>query len=75
MIDKVQNKEGVWFKVKWTGWGEEYNQWLPVEELAGASELTQAYEAKSGSKRKSSAGADDVPPHDPSRSKRRRRKG
>ena len=51
IVDKVKNREGVWYKVKWTGWGEEYNQWLPDEELKGASKLTQAYE-QAGNKRK-----------------------
>lgn len=51
IVDRVKNKQGVWYKVKWTGWGIEYNQWLPDEELDDARELTKAYE-EAGSKRK-----------------------
>lgn len=51
IVDKVKNKKGVWFKVKWTGWGEEYNQWLPDHELGGAKDLVDEYE-QSGRKRK-----------------------
>lgn len=53
IMDKVKNKQGVWYKVKWTGWGDEYNQWLPDEKLAGIKELTRQYEL-SGNKRKQS---------------------
>ena len=44
IVDKVKNKQGVWFKVKWTGWGEVYNQWLPDKELDGARELVHDFE-------------------------------
>ena len=51
IVDKVRDKQGVWYKVKWTGWGEEYNQWLPDEELKNAQELTQAFNKQTVSKR------------------------
>ncbi len=73
VIDKVKNKEGVWYKVKWTGWGEEYNQWLPDSELDGANELTRAYEARAASKRKSPVAVDESSTPALSRSKRRRK--
>ena len=42
LMDKVTNKQRVWYEVRWTGWGEEYNQWLPNDDLANASELAQS---------------------------------
>lgn len=39
IIDKVKNKEDVWYKVKWTGWGDEYNKWVPNEDVLSASDL------------------------------------
>lgn len=74
VVDKVQNKQGVWYKVKWTGWGEEYNQWLPDKELKGARELTDAYKqtyTQAGNKRKQTQQI--IEPHTKSVSKRRRR--
>ena len=52
VLDKVKNKQGVWYKIKWVGWGHEYDQYLPSEELDTAAELRQAYEEKVGRKRK-----------------------
>ena len=52
VVDKVKNKEGVLYKVKWTGWGEEYNQWLPENELDGAQEVVKDYEEQLASRQK-----------------------
>ena len=57
IVDKVKNKEGVWYQVKWTGWGKEYNQWVPDKDLDGAREMVQAYDSSALSKRR-------LPPED-----------
>ena len=44
IIDKVANKEGVWYKVRWTGWGEEYDQWVHNKDMDDARDLTQTYD-------------------------------
>ena len=76
IVDKVKKREGVWYKVKWTGWGEEYNQWLPGEELKRANELTQAYDAQAVGKRKHKEPNEEAVQigRQPSLRKRKRRK-
>ena len=76
ILDKATNKQGVWYKVKWTGWGEEYNQWLPTDDLANSSELTQSFDA--GNKRKQSTPVPEPSvieeSEQPTKSRKRRRK-
>ena len=52
IVDKVRNKEGVWYKVKWTGWGDIYNQWVPEAELDTAPVLKRAYDEQTRQQRK-----------------------
>ena len=52
IVDKVKNKEGVWYKVKWTGWGDIYNQWVPEAELDTAPALKRTYEGQAAQRRK-----------------------
>ncbi|KAL2039802.1 hypothetical protein N7G274_007661 [Stereocaulon virgatum] len=52
IVDKVKNKEGVWYKVKWTGWGDIYNEWVPEEELDKAPALKRKYEQQPARMRK-----------------------
>ena len=52
IVDKVKNKEGVWYKVKWTGWGDIYNQWVPEAELDTAPTLKRAYDEQTAQQRK-----------------------
>ena len=64
IIDKVKNKEGVWYKVKWTGWGEEYNQWVSNEDILGASELVEALMGQTNHVRQRAADGGDVISHE-----------
>lgn len=76
IIDKVKNKEGVWYKVKWTGWGEEYNQWVPDEDILGAKDLVKAYNEADHKRKHQDKELDSEEleqQHTSSRSKRRRR--
>ena len=75
IIDKVRNHEGVWYKVKWTGWGEEYNQWLPNQELTNARTLTEKFDASAANKRKKSTSSENEQHQSttPTQHKRRRK--
>lgn len=75
IIDKVRNREGVWCKVKWTGWGEEYNQWLLNSELGNARSLTDKFEASALNQREDADILEGSQlPAAPSQRKRKRRK-
>ena len=53
IVDRVGGRKGVRYKVKWLGWGPEYNQWLPEEEFERASSLVREFEnARSVKRRK-----------------------
>ena len=52
IVDRVRKRNGVWYKVKWTGWDDAYNQWLPEDELEKAQELKRKYDEHAGRKRK-----------------------
>ena len=43
ILDRTGGRKGVWYKVKWSGWGPEYNQWLPEEEFERASSLVREF--------------------------------
>lgn len=75
IIDKVKNREGVWYKVKWTGWGEEYNQWVPEKDLDKAHELTKAFNETSANETSGNKRAlpQDTQPISSAARKRRRR--
>jgi len=36
ILQKKRNKDGIWYKVKWTGWPSEYNEWVPEASIAKA---------------------------------------
>ena len=46
-ILKKQHRKGeLWYKVKWTDYPSEYNQWISEQDLDGASELCEAYNVR-----------------------------
>ena len=54
ILDKTKSKGTYYYKVKWVGWGDPYNQWLPENELENAAELRKEFDdrAPAVSKRK-----------------------
>ena len=74
IINKVKNKKNVWYKIKWTEWGEEYNQWLFDIEFDDVNEFIRVYEMRAVSKRDSSIIVDNSLVFTLSRNKRRRMK-
>lgn len=52
ILDSALRKGRKYFLVKWTGWDNEYNQWIPEEDLEHAGALRAAYEAKAPRKRR-----------------------
>ena len=52
ILDRVGGRKGVRYKVKWSGWGPEYNQWLPEEEFERASSLVREFENARAVKRR-----------------------
>jgi len=46
ILEKQRRKGELWYKVKWTGYPSEYNQWIPEQDLNGASELCEAYNVR-----------------------------
>jgi hypothetical protein len=56
VVDKTRSRGEVWYKVTWKGWPEEYDQWIPENEMANSKKLVKQYEseviARSQAKRK-----------------------
>ena len=51
--DDMRQDNKLYYRVKWLGWPEDYNQWIPEDELQNAAELRLAYEAqKQGNRRR-----------------------
>ena len=46
ILDRERVRGACWYLVKWKDWPEEYNQWLPSEGLAGASDMLKDFEAQ-----------------------------
>lgn len=55
ILDKRKVKGNAWYLVKWVGYSDDYNQWLPAEDLNNAKELRDAYEVKHNSSQRRSA--------------------
>ena len=52
-MDRKQSKKERWYMVKWKGWGEEYNEWVPEKDMENGPELRRRYEVKhSGTSKK-----------------------
>jgi len=46
ILDKKRRSGKIWYYIKWNGYPEEFNQWLPGEELEHAEELREQFEEK-----------------------------
>jgi len=46
ILEKQCRKDELWYKVKWTGYPSEYNQWISEQDLDDASELHEAYDVR-----------------------------
>lgn len=46
ILDKKKRSGKIWYYIKWNGYPEEFNQWLPGEELEHAEELREQFEEK-----------------------------
>ena len=72
IVDKLATKKEIWYKVKWTGWGEEYDQWVKDKELASAQKRIDEFNAQAEKRRNTHSQSPEVPP--PTRKKRKQRK-
>ena len=52
ILGKRNYRKEIWYKVKWKGWPEEYDQWIPDQDMGGAQELRRAYKASLGDQQK-----------------------
>ena len=52
LVDRTKSRGTFWYKAKWVGWGDAYNQWLPEEELGNALDLKAAYDKQAPRERK-----------------------
>ncbi|KIV98680.1 uncharacterized protein PV09_09560 [Verruconis gallopava] len=46
ILDEQRRQGAFWYKVRWKGWPEEYDQWLPQENLENAQELLRQFKQK-----------------------------
>jgi len=46
ILEKQRRKGKLWYKVKWIGYPSKYNQWIPEQDLDGASELCEVYDVR-----------------------------
>ena len=46
LLGRKKQKGQLWYKVKWLGYGPEYNEWLPVEDMEGTQLLRDAYDKR-----------------------------
>ncbi|SLM34246.1 Chromo domain/shadow [Lasallia pustulata] len=52
ILDKHNFQKEIWYEVKWKGWPEEYDQWIPDQDMEGVQELRRAYKVSLGDQRK-----------------------
>ena len=52
IIGRTKSKGETWYEVKWLGWNEEYNEWVPAKDLGRAEELTKTFDKRLVKKRK-----------------------
>ena len=52
IIGRRSEKGEIFYKVKWVGYPEEYDEWVPEKDLDGALELKQDFDAKPKAKRR-----------------------
>ena len=45
-LGQGKEKGEVWYRVKWLDWPEEYDQWIPEEDLKNAPELKEQFEKR-----------------------------
>jgi hypothetical protein len=51
VLAKQRRQGAYWYKVKWKGWPEEYNQWIPEGNFRNAPERTRDFEENQKHKR------------------------
>jgi len=56
ILEKQHRKDKLWYKVKWTGYPSEYNQWILEQDLDDASELHEAYNVRVKKRNKRESG-------------------
>ena len=52
ILDKMNDKKDIWYKIKWFNWNSKYNQWLHKNEFKNASNLMKKYNERASRKRK-----------------------
>ena len=52
IIGRRSEKGEIFYKIKWVGYPEEYDEWVPEKDLDGALELKQGFDAKPKAKRR-----------------------
>ena len=44
ILNKIESKKNVWYKMKWLNWRFEYNQWLSKKEFNKTIDLIESFE-------------------------------
>ena len=52
IVDKIEDKKSIWYKMKWLNWNLEYNQWLLENDLDKAIDVMTKFNEQSSFKRK-----------------------
>ena len=52
ILDKMNDKKNIWYKIKWFDWNSKYNQWLHENEFKNISNLIKKYNKRASRKRK-----------------------
>ena len=56
ILQTQRHKGRRYYLVKWTGWDDDYNQWVPEENMGGAKELREEFDSRTTRKRKRATG-------------------
>ena len=52
ILDRIDDRKSIWYKIKWLNWDFEYNQWLHENEFKNVSELMKKYNERTSRKRR-----------------------
>ena len=52
IVDKIEDRKSIWYKMKWLDWDLEYNQWLLENDFDKAIDVMTKFNEQSSFKRK-----------------------